>query len=49
MKTWQGVYRTIRYVSGWWLGNMAGITLIFLSFQVPGLVNREFFNHIQQN
>ena len=46
MKTWEGVYSTIRYVTKWWIGNMAGIVLIFLSFQVPGLVNREFFNHI---
>ncbi|MBT6147131.1 MAG: ABC transporter ATP-binding protein, partial [Gemmatimonadetes bacterium] len=46
MKTWQGVWSTIRYVLWWWIGNMGGITLIFLSFQVPGLVNREFFNYL---
>ena len=46
MKTWQGVWSTIRYVMWWWFGNMGGITLIFLSFQVPGLVNREFFNYL---
>lgn len=46
MKTWQGVRSTIRYVTWWWFGNMGGITLIFLSFQVPGLVNREFFNYL---
>ncbi len=46
MTNGRGVYETIRYVSWWWLANMAGITLIFLSFQIPGLINREFFNYI---
>ena len=35
MKTWQVVWGTISYVRCWWLGNMAGITIIFLGFQVP--------------
>ena len=27
----------IGYVRWYWLGNMAGITIIFLAYQVPGL------------
>ena len=46
MKTWQVVWGAISYVRWWWLGNMVGITVIFLGFQVPGIVNREFFNFI---
>ena len=46
MKTWQVILGAISYVRWWWLGNMAGITIIFLGFQVPGLVNRDFFNFI---
>ena len=46
MKTWQLVWGVVSYVPWWWLGNLAGITIIFLGFQVPGLVNREFFNFI---
>ena len=46
MKTWRSVARAIGYVKWWWLGNLIGITVIFLAFQLPGLVNREFFDLI---
>lgn len=46
MKNWQAIVHSLSYVRWWFLGNMGGITIIFLAFQVPGLVNREFFNFI---
>lgn len=46
MKHWRAVARSINYVRWYWIGNMGGITVIFLAYQVPGLVNREFFNLI---
>jgi len=46
MNHWQSVVRTVSYVRWYWIGNMGGITLLFLAFQIPGLVNREFFNLI---
>ena len=46
MKTWQMVWGVVSYVRWWWFGNLVDITIIFLGFQVPGLVNREFFNYI---
>ena len=42
MKHWRAVARSINYVRWYWIGNMGGITVIFLAYQVPGLVNREF-------
>ena len=46
MKQWRAVARTIDYVRWYWIGNMGGIIVVFLAYQVPGLVNREFFNYI---
>lgn len=46
MKPWQSVVRTISFVRWYWIANMGGITTIFLAYQIPGLVNREFFNLI---
>ena len=46
MKHWQSVVRIISFVPWYFVGNMGGITILFLAFQVPALVNREFFNFI---
>ena len=46
MKHWQSVVRVISFVPWYFVGNMGGITILFLAFQVPALVNREFFNFI---
>ncbi|HJP33489.1 MAG TPA: ABC transporter ATP-binding protein [Candidatus Latescibacteria bacterium] len=46
MNHFRTVVRSISYVRWYWLGNMGGITVIFLAYQLPGLVNREFFNLI---
>ena len=46
MNHFRTVVRSICYVRWYWLGNMGGITVIFLAYQLPGLVNREFFNLI---
>ena len=44
MTTAQAIYRSTRYVSGYWLVNNLSVVVIFLGSQVPGLVTREFFN-----
>lgn len=44
MKTWQIILKAVGYVPWLWVGNLIGITGIFLSFQVAGLMTREFFN-----
>lgn len=46
MKNWQAIVHSISYVRWWFFGNMGGITTIFLAYQIPGLVNREFFDFI---
>ena len=44
MKTWESVWKIIHFVKWWWIGNMGAITGVFLVYQIPGLINREFFN-----
>ena len=44
MKTWRVLLNAVRFVPWLWIGNLVGITIIFVSFQVAGLMTREFFN-----
>lgn len=44
MKTWQVILRAVKFVPWLWIGNLIGITGIFVSFQAAGLATREFFN-----
>ena len=44
MKTWQIIVNAVRFVPWLWIGNLLGITVIFVSFQAGGLMTREFFN-----
>jgi ATP-binding cassette, subfamily B, bacterial len=44
LKTWQVIVRAVRFVPWLWVGNLIGITGIFISFQAAGLATREFFN-----
>ena len=46
LPAWRVILRMIRYRPRLWLVNLAGILMLFLSFQVPGLVQRAFFNLI---
>jgi ATP-binding cassette subfamily B protein len=44
VKTWQILVKAVRFVPWLWVGNLVGITILFLSFQAAGLMTREFFN-----
>jgi ATP-binding cassette subfamily B protein len=47
LPTWRVVLAMIRYRPKLWLANLSGILLLFLSFQMPALVQRAFFGLIE--
>ena len=46
MKTYEVIWNAIRVQPWNWFFNLVGITVLYLSFQIPALVLREFFNLI---
>lgn len=46
MTPWRAVLRTIAFVRLYFVANLAAMSVIFLAWQVPGIVNREFFDLI---
>lgn len=46
MKTYEVIWNAIRVQPWNWFFNLVGITALYLSFQIPALVLREFFNLI---
>ncbi|MCH8293162.1 ABC transporter ATP-binding protein [Candidatus Poribacteria bacterium] len=46
MKTWQVIWRLIRFVPQESVINIFGIIILFLGFQIPAFALREFFNLI---
>lgn len=46
MKTWQVIWRLIRFVPKEFVVSTFGIIILFLGFQIPAFALREFFNLI---
>jgi len=44
LPAWKVILRMIRYRPWLWLGNLGSLLALILSFQVPGLVQRAFFD-----
>jgi len=46
LPTWRVVLDMVRYRRWLWLGNLASMIVLTISWQLPGLLMREFFNYI---
>ena len=44
LPTWRVILAAIRYRPWLWLANLGAVLIMMLTFQVPGLLLREFFN-----
>jgi len=45
--TWKVIVRVIRYRRRLWLLNLSAMLILMLFWQAPGLINREFFNLLE--
>jgi ATP-binding cassette subfamily B protein len=49
LPAWRVIWRMIRFRPRLWLVNLAAMMVLMLAFQIPALVQREFFNLISGN